>query len=557
MPIQSPGLFLAALAAMTLVGCAATGPRQITILHTNDMHGRHTPFHVAPGDATAQTGDPGRSPSSFDRAGRIGGFEYLAGAVRAIREREGADNVLLLDGGDTFGDDLLGNLTRGEAMIRLMNAVGYDAMALGNHDFDYGADRTAELQVIAKFPMRGANVLGPDGAPFLGDPVGLLEAGGARVGILSLGYHNTDKTGSKANVRGLKFTSGIEAARARIPALRERADIVVVLSHQGSKVDRELAKLVPGIDLIVGAHSHDRITPPEKIGETWIAQAMSDGVALGELTLTLNGGRLTGVAGRIIDLWNDRIAPDPKVAALADTLRAPHRPRLEEVLATATARIGRQYKSESPFDALAGEILRERTGAEIAFLPGVGYGLSIEPGPVTRERLYTLLPHPTKMVTMKLTGRQVIAILEQSATNQKTADPLAALGGLIQTSGLRWRVDLNRPQGQRVSQVSVAGAKIEMDRSYSIVTHAGLRGGLHLQDEFAQGRDIVEHGEIVTDVVEAGVIRRGTIGLPQLGLINLVPATEQVPGNAGNHARGGCVDHLGSGKGAQPGERPA
>lgn len=528
MPYRPSPVLVAALTAMTLSGCAttATGSRQITILHTNDMHGRHVPFHVAPGDATAQTGDPGRSPSSFDRSGRIGGFEYLAGAIRQVREREGAKNVLLVDGGDTFGDDLLGNLTKGEAMIRLMNAVDYDVMTLGNHDFDYGAERTAELQSIARFPMRGANVLSADGTPFLGNPVTIHDVGGVRVGILSLAYHNSAETGSKDNLHGLTFTNGIEAARQHVPGLGERADLVVVLSHQGTKVDRELARSVPGIDLIIGAHSHDRITPPEKVGGAWIVQAMSDDAVLGELTLTLDGGRLARVDGRLIDLWNDRIAPDPAVGALVAELRAPHRRQLEEILATSTARIGRQYKSESPFDALVGELLRERTGAEIAFSPGVGYGVSIESGPVSRERLYTLLPHPTKMVTMKLTGRQVLAILEQTATNLNSVDPLAAVGGMIQTSGLRWTIDLNRPDGRRISDVFVGDRRIENDRTYSVVTNAGLRGGLHRQTEFARGRDIVEHEDSVTAIVEAGLVKRGSIGLPQLGMIRLIPATQ-------------------------------
>ena len=519
-------VLFASLAAMTLGGCVATGSRHITILHTNDMHGRYSPFHVEPGDATSQTGDPGRSASSFDRSGRIGGFEYLAGAIQETREREGAKNVLLVDGGDTFGDDLLGNLTKGEAMIRLMNAVGYDAMTLGNHDFDYGVDRTAELQAIAHFPMRGANVLNADGTPFLGDPVSVHEVGGIRVGILSLAYHNTAETGSKENVRGLTFTNGIDVARRLVPTLRQHADLVVVLSHQGTKVDRELAQSVSGIDLIIGAHSHDRITPPQKVGGAWIVQAMSDDAVLGELTLTVDHGRLSRVEGRLIDLWNDRIIPDPAVGALVAELRAPYRQQLEAILATATARIGRQYKSESPFDALAGQILRERTGAEIAFLPGVGYGVSIEPGPIPRERLYTLLPHPTKMVTMKLTGRQVLAVLEQTATNLKTIDPLAAVGGMIQTSGLRWTIDLNRPDGQRISDVFVGSTRIEKDRTYTVVTNAGLRGGLHRQTEFARGQDIIEAKDSVTAIVEAGLIKRGTIGLPQLGMIRLIPAAE-------------------------------
>ena len=262
-------LFASLLLAVALTGCGSSTVRQITILHTNDMHGRHQPVRVEPGNATAQTRDPGRSAQDFGRAGMIGGFAHLAGAVETVRRNKGAENVLLVDGGDTFGDDLLGNITKVERMI-------------------------AEL-------------------------------------------------------------------------------------------------------------------------------------------------------------------------------RAPHRDRLEAVLATANARIGRRYKSESPFDALAGEIMREASGAEIAFLPGLGYGVTIEPGPITREQLYALVPHPSKMVTMTLTGQQVMEILEQSASNQKTSDPMKGIGGLVQTSGLAFTVDLNRPENQRVSNVRVA------DQSLSPDGHTRLR----------------------------------------------------------------------------------
>ena len=233
---------------------------------------------------------PVASEASFSRRGLVGGYAALATAIKALRARHGADNVLLLHGGDTFSDDLLGNLTRGEATIRLMNALGFQFLALGNHDFDYGADRTRELQRIASFPMRAANVTDANGKPFLGEPAQVFEVAGARVAVLALGYHNTDQTGSRDNVRGLSFGSGIDAARQWVPRLRSRADVVVVLSHQGSKVDRELARAVPGIDLIVGAHSHDAISPPERVGGTWMVQALSDAAALGEVTLTLGAG---------------------------------------------------------------------------------------------------------------------------------------------------------------------------------------------------------------------------------------------------------------------------
>lgn len=526
MPHVVRSLLASLFLAIALSGCASSAVRQITILHTNDMHGRHLPIRVEPGNATAQTGDPGRSKQSFDRAGKIGGFAHLASVVEAVRREKGANNVLLVDGGDTIGDDLLGNLTKGEAMIRLMNAVGYDLMALGNHDFDYRADRTAELQRIAQFPMRGANVLGPDGKPFGGEPYLIKTIGGVRLAILTLGYHNTAKTGSPKNVEGLTFGNGIEAARRMVPQLRQLAELVVVLSHQGSKVDRELAKQVGGIDLIIGAHSHDEIAPPEQVNGVWLAQAMSDGTMLGQLTLSVTGGRLVGVEGRMIELWNDRVRPDPAVERLIGELRAPHRGRLEEVIATASARIGRRYKSESPFDTLAGDIMRERTGADISFLPGVGYGVTIEPGPITREQLYALLPHPSKLVTMTLTGRQVMQILEQSATNQKAGDPLKGVGGLIQTSGLAYTVNLNRPEGQRVSGVLVGSEPIDLGRSYKIVTNAGMREGIHNYVTFADGRDMVEHPNSVTEIVEDGFRRRGSVSLPALGRVRLIPAAD-------------------------------
>ena len=519
-------LFASLVLAVALTGCGSSTVRQITILHTNDMHGRHLPVRVEPGNATAQTGDPGRSEQDFGRRGMIGGFAHLAGAVETVRRDKGAENVLLVDGGDTFGDDLLGNITKGEAMIRLMNAVGYDLMALGNHDFDYGVDRTAELQRIAQFPMRGANVLGSDRAPFGGTPYFIKEVAGVRLAILTLGYHNTDRTGSPKNVAGLTFTNGIEVARRTVPMLRQQADVIVVLSHQGSKVDREMAKQVGEIDLIIAAHSHDRISPPEQVNGVWIAQAMSDGTMLGQLTLSVDESGLVGVDGQMIELWNDQVKPDPKVERMIATLRAPHRDRLEAVLATANARIGRRYKSESPFDALAGEIMRETSGAEIAFLPGVGYGVTIEPGPITREQLYALLPHPSKMVTMTLTGQQVMEILEQSASNQKASDPMKGIGGLVQTSGLAFTVDLNRPEGRRVLNVLVGDRPLSPERSYKIVTNAGMREGIHNYASFARGRDVVEDPKSVTEIVEDGLRRQRTVGLPPLGRVRLIPAAE-------------------------------
>ena len=518
------GLLAAAL------GCRATrGPARpaasgstFTILHTNDMHGRHLPFAAAPGNATAQTGDPGRSFQQYARAGTVGGVARLATAVSEIRRARGPANVILVDAGDTFGDDLLGNLTRGEAQTRLLDAVGYQLMALGNHDFEYGVANTRRLQGLARFPMRGANVIDTaTGAPFLGDPTLVIGAGGVRVGLLALGYHNTDQTGSPENTRGLRFTSGIEAARAWVPRLRERAEVVVVVSHQGTAVDSLLAERVPGIDVIVGGHSHDEITPPRRIGGAWVVQALSDASALGEVTVTVRGGRVAEVAGAVHTLWAERWAPDPRIAALVDSLRAPHRARLEAVIATAAEPIGRRYRSESPFDRLAADALRAAASADVAFLPGLGFGVTLRPGPITREMLYALLPHPARLVTMRLTGAQILAVLEQSAANQRPADPLDRVGGLVQTSGLRWHADLTRPAGRRVRDVRVGGEPLRPDASYRVATNTGLLAGTHRYTTFALGADVARDARPVTDVVEAALRAMGTVRAPSPGDVTL------------------------------------
>lgn len=496
--------------------------RSVTILHTNDFHGRHTAFEVMPGNATAQTGDPGRDPVTFDRAKRIGGFPALAAAIGERRSHLGPDNVLLVDGGDAFADDLLGNLTRGEAIVRLMNAAGYQFMALGNHDFDYGFERTRALSGIAKFPMRGANVIErATGKPVFGEPTIVSTVAGVKVGLLALGYHNTHLTGDRDNVRALDFTSGIEAAKRLVPELKARSEIVVIVSHQGAKVDRKLLKEVEGIDLVIGAHSHDLITPPERVGAGWLTQVMADGAMLGEVTLTVRNGRVATVAGTVHPIWADRFREDPEVAALLEKLRTPHRRELGAIIATAGERIGRRYKSESPFDKLAGRILREETGADAAFLPGVGYGVSLNPGPITREALSALLPHPSKVVTLTLSGAEIREILEQSATNQAPDDPLKAVGGLVQTDGLIWSADLRRPQGQRIGAVRTGTGSLDLKRRYRVATHAGMLGGVHNYDSFAHGEDVQEHEQAVSELVEAAFRRIGTIKAPSLGDIEI------------------------------------
>jgi 5'-nucleotidase / UDP-sugar diphosphatase len=512
----------ALLLTLTASSCSRA-PKTFTILHTNDIHGDLREFFVDTGDATSQTGDPGRSFQEYPRAGIIGGVARLATAIGEIRQARGANNVVLVDAGDTFGDQLLSNITRGEAPMRILGALGYAFMALGNHDYEYSSDSTLRLQTLVPFPMRAANaIVRATGQPFLGDPTLVVTVGGVRVGLLALTYHNTDQTGNKDNTKNLEFRSGIETARTYVPELRRRADVVVVVSHQGTIVDSLLAERVVGIDIIVGGHSHDRIQPPRRIASTWIVQALSDASALGELTVTVAGGHVTRVDGTVHELYADRYKPDARIAAMVDSMRAPFRDTLEAVIAMAANRIGRHYKSESPVDVMAAEILREYGKADVAFLPGLGFGVTIQPGPVTREMVFNLFPHPTSIVHERLTGAQIVAVLEQSAANLKPVDELDRVGGLVQTAGMRWTVDFTKPVGQRIRGVFIGERPLDAARSYAVVTNGGFLQGTHRQAVFAKGAGIVQDDKSFAAVLENALRARGTLRAPRVGAVTIV-----------------------------------
>jgi 5'-nucleotidase / UDP-sugar diphosphatase len=495
----------------------------ITFLHANDFHGRYYPIPLSPGNATSQSGDPGGTWYSFDRKELAGGFEYIAGLVKKLRKQKGNRNVILTHGGDAFSDDLLGNLTEGMTIIQLMNDLGFQFMALGNHDFDYGLNRTEELQQIADFPMRGANVIDRrTGEPLFGDPILIMKIEGIRIGLLAIGYHNTAETSNPENTRDLNFINGIEAARIFVPELKTRSDIIVVVSHQGADIDRILAREVDGIDLILGGHSHDSIIETDKVNGVWLVHSFSDAVILAEVNLDIENGKIADLKAQNHILWNDQYVPDEDMRKRIKEMRAPYHKYLEEVIATADALIGRQYKSESPFDKLVGNILIDQTQAQLAMLPGIGYGISLQRGPITRETLYTLLPHPSEVVSLELTGSQILDILEQSAVNQNPQDPMDMVGGLIQTAGMRWKIDLTRAPSKRISEVYIGDVPIDVEKKYRVATHTGMLNGIHRYKTFADGENIRKTNLKVVEIVEDYMKKQKTISSPAMGDIILI-----------------------------------
>jgi len=507
--------FLAAIGALGLAGLASGKGSRLILLHTNDIHGHLTAWRGWEGDLK-------------DR--QIGGLDRLAAAVLQIRQ-DNEGQSLLLDAGDCWGDTMIADQTKGSALVAALNHLNYDAMTIGNHEPDFGREGMKTLIAQARFPVVAANlVVGVDG-PLFSKAYVVREIGGVSVGILGLAYPKTPWTTSFKNIEGLEFQTPVDVARRFIPQMRdEGARLIVLLTHLGLSADKHLAEAVSGIDVIVGGHSHNRMGDALRVGQTLIVQAGAHGSDLGRLDLVLEQGRIADHRRTLIPLDHEMIPADPGTERLIRKLLEPHQQALHEPVGVAgdwvvraqtlAGQEARKRDQESPADSLFADIVREETGADVALLPGVGYGVAIPPGPITAAQLRQLVPHEGKLVTMRLSGAQILGVLEQAVTNVFTDDPELKVGGMIQISGIRFQYDPERTLGNRVLKVELTEGKWEPDRLYRVATNSMLAKGGHNQRTFSQGQDLQEHGSQF-EAIKLWIAQNSPIRTPLRGRITL------------------------------------
>lgn len=455
--------------------------RTLTILHTNDLHGHLTEW---------------RGFSEGLQGKIVGGVACLATAVKRIRSESQA--VLLLDAGDLIGDTMLADLTQGEAVIGAYNAIGYDAMTFGNHEPDFGVDVLRQRMAQASFPFLAANLRDTvTGQPFA-SPWIIKEIGGTAVGILGLTYPKTPWTTAAKNVSGLQFEAPETAVREELPKLRKAgAQVVIVLSHLGLTGDKALAEAVEGIDVIVGGHSHNRMTEAASVGKTLIVQAGAHGSDLGRLELEIDDGKVVSHRQILLPLDHEEFPPDAKLQQFVQEQVARHAAALDEQIGVAAdwliraqtlaGKDAEKRSQESAVDSLFADIVRSALRADIGFLPGVGYGVGIPPGAITAAQLRQLVPHDGKLIAMSLTGAQVRTVLEQAVENVYTPEVKRKVGGMIQVAGLQFRYDSHRAAGDRVTRVKVGEQALNDDAEYRVATNSMLANGGHNQRVLLEG----------------------------------------------------------------------
>ena len=332
---------------------------EIRILHVNDFHGFAEPY----------------KPLGSDEM--LGGIAYLAGKADELRKEKPS---LLFSAGDMIQGNNWANLSQGESVIELMNEMGFDAMVLGNHEFDFGQDVLRKRISEAKFPVLGANVEG------LGNlkPYIIKNLKDVKVGIIGVVTEDVPISTHPRNVAGLKFMSPIDTGEKYIAELKNKADLIIILSHIGYPADRILAERVKGIDVIVGGHSHTKIEKPVKVGNTIIVQAWEHAKVLGVLELTVEDGKIIGFEGRLEEIKPKIGKEDKAVFTIVEKYKQKVNAVLNERVGEAEVDLDGENvrRRETNLGNLIADIMRHASGADVTIINGGGIRTSIKKGEI-------------------------------------------------------------------------------------------------------------------------------------------------------------------------------
>src|SRR5207247_7301035 len=310
-------------------------------------------------------------------------------------------------------------------------------------------------------------------------PSTIREVGGVSVGVIGQAFPYTPVAHPRRFVPDLTFGIREDGVQALVNELRDdrKADLVVLLSHNGISVDRKLAARVRGLDVILGGHTHDGLPQPIEVGRTLVVSSGSHGKFLSRLDLDVQGGRVVGHRYRLLPVLAGVIPADADMARLIDEVRAPHEATLAETLAVSESLLYRRGNFNGTFDEVILDALLKRADAQVAFSPGFRWGLTVVPGqPITLEDVYahTALTYANTW-TRELTGREIVALIEDVADNLFHPDPYYRQGGdMVRVVGLTYAIDPAAPIGRRLRDVRVGGRPLQPARRYKATGWASL-----------------------------------------------------------------------------------
>ncbi|MCL5774066.1 MAG: 5'-nucleotidase C-terminal domain-containing protein [Firmicutes bacterium] len=478
----------------------------IVIVHTNDFHGRLLPFE----------------DKKMSEKDKIGGSAYLASLIKKIRA-EYPKSVLLLDAGDIAQGTPISNIFKGLSVIDVMNHENYDVGTIGNHEFDWGQKALLQMIKNAKFQIVTANIIEKDKNALLFGlkPYTIREVQGVKIAVIGVTTTDTPIVTKPSNVDGLEFQDPAAVVNRYYPIVKSKgAKIVIVLSHLGVDADEALAKKVKGVDLIVGGHSHTVLKDPKIVNNVVIVQTGNNGKYLGKFVIKYDKETNKIVSyttkGELIPVLDSKITPDAEIAKIVKKYDAQVAPQMNVVVAEAkvdllTPSTGGNPKVDSPLGSLVCDAMKEKAGSQITFMNAGGLRSPIYKGQIKVGDIFNLMPFDNSLVTMDLTGADVLKVLEQGTNTH----------GMVQvSSGTKVVYNPKAPQGSRIIEATVDGKPVDPNGVYRVTTIDFIASGGDGFNSFKNGKNLV-YGDLLRDVLLNYFKAHSPIEIPAPGRIEV------------------------------------
>lgn len=482
---------------------------RLTILHVTDVHAQLMPLYFREPSVNLGVGDAnGKPPHLTDKEfrahfniaagsadayaltsddfvalarnyGRMGGMDRIATLIRSVRAERGDDNVLLLDGGDTWQGSWTSLKTNGQDMVDIQTALRIDAMT-SHWEFTLGHERVKEIAEKAPFAFLAQNVRSLEWQEPVFEPRKIYERGGAKISVIGQALPRTAVANPRWMFPDWEFGIREDDIQKQVDESRAAgADVVVLLSHNGFDVDRKLASRVKGLDVILTAHTHDAMPGVLKVGDTILIASGSHGKFLSRLDLDIRDRKVAGYRYKLMPVFSDAIAPDPDMKALVEKIRAPFAADLSRELGRTESLLYRRGNFNGTFDDLICDAMLTERDAEISLSPGFRWGGTLVPGDaITFEAVAnaTAMTYPNCYRT-EMTGEQLHAVLEDVADNIFHPDPYFQGGGdMVRVGGVGYTIDVSKPVNQRISGLTElkSGKPLDASRKYVVAGWASV-----------------------------------------------------------------------------------
>jgi len=426
--------------SFVLVLSLLVSAEELTILHTNDIHGTY-----------------------LEEEG-VGGFKALSHYVNQAKS-EANGPVFLFDAGDVMTGTPLTQISfhgaKGGAMFVLMNFLGYDAWTYGNHAFDLGQENAKALTNVAKFPTLNTNIVNVDsGRLFAGQPYKIVEKDGVKVGVLGSMEAIFKQEILREATKGLDVLPVESAIKPYADFLEDRVDLVVVLAQMGWGESKKILEGVESVDVVLSA-SH-----PEKSYMTMDNRVLHNtnegNTSLGYLKLDVENGTINQADTGVYKLSTENVSPDPVVASMVDKFKKMVSAQLDMVVGKTICELTPNNTEESKLGDWETDVMRWKTGTDIAFENSGGIRRNIPKGDITKRIINEVAPFGNTLVTFELKGRKLKQIFETGI--ERGADRL-------EISGVTYKYDPAKSKGERVTEIMVHGEPYDPEATYSITTN--------------------------------------------------------------------------------------